>query len=96
MATTRGWGQSGVTRYLDGVGMPRPTAYRWKQEMYHDLKAFGRGTVRAGATPAGIALPTDDWLELLDLAADAPPTASNRNLTVPLPATIGFMYKGLL
>ena len=43
--------------------------------VYHNLKAFGRGTVREGATPAGlagIALPTDDWLELLDLGGEAP------------------------
>ena len=42
--------------------------------VYHNLKAFGRGTVRQGATPAalaGIDLPTDDWLELLDLAVGA-------------------------
>jgi len=42
--------------------------------VYHNLKPFGRGTVREGATPAalaGIDLPTDDWLELLDLAAQA-------------------------
>ena len=38
--------------------------------VYHNMKAFGRGSVREGKTPAelsGIALPTDDWIELLDL-----------------------------
>ena len=42
--------------------------------VYHNLKPFGRGSVRAGSTPAqlgGLELPTDDWLALLDLAADA-------------------------
>jgi hypothetical protein len=34
------------------------------------MKPFGRGSVREGKTPAqlaGIALPTEDWIELLDL-----------------------------
>ena len=38
--------------------------------VYHNLKPFGRGSVREGRTPAqlaGIALPTEDWIELLDL-----------------------------
>jgi len=40
--------------------------------VYHNLKLFGRGSVRAGKTPAelaGIELPTWDWIELLDLTA---------------------------
>ena len=40
--------------------------------LYHNTKPFGRGTVRAGSTPAelaGIELPTNDWIELLDLTA---------------------------
>lgn len=40
--------------------------------VYHNMKPFGRGSVRAGRTPAelaGIKLPTDDWIELLDLMA---------------------------
>ena len=40
--------------------------------VYHNMKPFGRGSVRAGRTPAelaGIKLPTDDWIELLDLTA---------------------------
>ena len=38
--------------------------------VYHNLKPFGRGSVRAGRTPAqlaGVELPTEHWLELLDL-----------------------------
>ena len=38
--------------------------------VYHNMKPFGRGSVREGRTPAqlaGIALPTEDWIELLDL-----------------------------
>jgi len=41
--------------------------------VYHNMKPFGRGSVRAGRTPAelaGIELPTDDWIELLDLSAE--------------------------
>jgi hypothetical protein len=40
--------------------------------LYHNLKPFGRGSVRAGKSPAelaGIELPTWDWIELLDLTA---------------------------
>jgi len=40
--------------------------------VYHNMKPFGRGTVREGSTPAelaGIQLPTNDWIELLDLTA---------------------------
>ena len=47
--------------------------------VYHNTKPFGRGSVRARSTPAqlaGIALPTDDWVELLDLTVDAPPRAT--------------------
>jgi hypothetical protein len=42
--------------------------------VYHNLKPFGRGSVRVGRTPAelaGVELPTEDWLVLLDLTADA-------------------------
>jgi hypothetical protein len=38
--------------------------------VYHNLKPFGRGSVRAGKCPAqlaGLELPTWDWIELLDL-----------------------------
>lgn len=41
--------------------------------VYHNMKPFGRGSVRAGRTPAELAdikLPTDDWIELLDLSAE--------------------------
>jgi hypothetical protein len=40
--------------------------------VYHNLKPFGRGSVRAGKSPAelaGIELPTWDWIELLKLTA---------------------------
>ena len=40
--------------------------------VYHNLKPFGRGSVRAGKSPAelaGLELPTWDWIELLDLTA---------------------------
>ena len=43
--------------------------------VYHNTKPFGRGSVRAGSTPAqlaGVELPTDHWLALLDLTAEAP------------------------
>ena len=48
--------------------------------VHHNLKPFGRGSVREGKTPAelaGIALPTADWIELLDhraAPADGAPT----------------------
>ena len=41
--------------------------------VYHNLKAFGRGSVRAGKCPAelaGLELPTWDWIKLLDLTAE--------------------------
>jgi hypothetical protein len=40
--------------------------------VHHNMKAFGRGSVREGWTPAALAeiqLPTDDWLELLRMTA---------------------------
>jgi len=40
--------------------------------VHHNMKAFGRGSVREGWTPAelaGIELPTHDWLELLRMTA---------------------------
>jgi hypothetical protein len=40
--------------------------------VYHNMKPFGRGSVRQGKSPAELArikLPTDDWLELLELTA---------------------------
>lgn len=40
--------------------------------VYHNMRPFGRGSVREGHTPAelaGIELPTRDWIELLDLVA---------------------------
>jgi len=40
--------------------------------VYHNLRPFGRGSVREGHTPAelaGVRLPTRDWIELLDLVA---------------------------
>ena len=51
--------------------------------LYHNLKPFGRGSVREGHSPAelaGIALPTADWIELLDHrgapAVASPPEAA--------------------
>jgi hypothetical protein len=40
--------------------------------VYHNMRPFGRGSVRKGHTPAelaGVQLPTRDWIELLDLVA---------------------------
>jgi len=40
--------------------------------VHHNMKRFGRGSVREGWTPAelaGIQLPTQDWLELLKMTA---------------------------
>jgi hypothetical protein len=40
--------------------------------VYHNMKPFGRGSVREGRTPAqlaGIKVPTNDWIELLDRCA---------------------------
>jgi hypothetical protein len=40
--------------------------------VYHNMRPFGRGSVREGHTPAelaGIELPTRDWIDLLDLVA---------------------------
>jgi len=47
--------------------------------LHHNMKPFGRGSVREGHTPAelaGIELPTDDWIELLDLTASEPAQGS--------------------
>lgn len=62
--------------------------------VYHNLHTFGRGSVRAGKTPAelaGIVLPTSDWIELLDLEADAPAVASGPEAapSAPAPAADG-------
>ena len=38
--------------------------------MHHNMTPFGRGSVRAGKSPAelmGLDLPTNDWIELLDM-----------------------------
>jgi hypothetical protein len=40
--------------------------------VHHNMKRFGRGSVREGWTPAelaGVQLPTQDWLELLKMTA---------------------------
>lgn len=40
--------------------------------VHHNMTPFGRGSVRPGVSPArlaGVVLPTDDWIELLDLTA---------------------------
>lgn len=42
--------------------------------VYHNMKPFGRGSIRVGRTPAqlaGVELPTHNWLALLDLTVDA-------------------------
>jgi hypothetical protein len=49
--------------------------------VYHNLKPFGRGSVRQGHSPAELAdidLPTRDWIELLDLTAHAPAPAEQQ------------------
>lgn len=58
--------------------------------VYHNLKPFGRGSVREGKTPAelaGIPLPTADWIDLLDVteARSAPeaPAAGGPEATSP-------------
>jgi transposase-like protein len=41
--------------------------------VHHNLKPFGRGSVREGRSPAalaGIALPTHEWLDLLELVSN--------------------------
>jgi len=41
--------------------------------VHHNMKPFGRGSIRAGWTPAelaGVQLPTHDWLELLRMTAN--------------------------
>lgn len=46
--------------------------------VHHNMKPFGRGSVREGKSPAQLAaidLPTDDWIELLDLMRAAEPGA---------------------
>ena len=55
--------------------------YVYLMAVYHNVHAFGRGSVREGHSPAelaGIELPTADWIELLDLAdiEEAAATAS--------------------
>jgi len=45
--------------------------YIYLMAVYHNVHAFGRGSVREGHSPAelaGIELPTSDWVELLELA----------------------------
>ena len=47
--------------------------------VYHNMRTFGRGSARQGKTAAqlaGIELPTEDWIELLDLTAARPPQVS--------------------
>jgi hypothetical protein len=49
--------------------------------VYHNMRRFGRGSVRKGKTAAqlaGITLPTNDWVELLDLTAKTLAQASAR------------------
>jgi hypothetical protein len=49
--------------------------------VHHNLKPFGRGSVREGRSPAelaGIALPTNDWLELLELTSKELAAARDR------------------
>jgi hypothetical protein len=49
--------------------------------VYHNMRPFGRGAVRVGKTPAGLAgikLPTVDWIELLDLTAKAAGQATEK------------------
>jgi hypothetical protein len=44
--------------------------------VYHNMATFGRGSAREGKTAArlaGIELPTEDWIELIDLMAEQPP-----------------------
>jgi hypothetical protein len=58
--------------------------------IYHNMHKFGRGSVRAGKTPAelaGIELPTSDWIELLDLAVDEVPAAKGSEAAPPAPST---------
>lgn len=58
--------------------------------IYHNMHPFGRGSVRAGKTPAelaGIELPTSDWIELLDLTADEVPAAKGSEAAPPAPST---------
>jgi hypothetical protein len=59
--------------------------------VYHNMHKFGRGSRREGKTPAelaGIKLPTNDWIELLDLSAQEEPAASGPAAapTAPSPA----------
>ena len=38
--------------------------------IHHNMTPFGRGSVRVGKSPAelmGLDLPTNDWIELLDM-----------------------------
>ena len=45
--------------------------YIYLMAVYHNVHAFGRGSIREGHSPAelaGIELPTADWIELLGLA----------------------------
>jgi hypothetical protein len=58
--------------------------------IYHNLHTFGRGSVREDKTPAelaGIELPTSDWIELLDLAAQEMPVASGSEAPPGVPST---------
>ena len=58
--------------------------------VYHNVHAFGRGSVREGHSPAelaGIELPTTDWIELLDLAGTEGSTAAGSVQTSPSSVT---------
>ena len=49
--------------------------------VHHNMKPFGRGSVREGRSPAqlaGVELPTDDWIELLELTAKELAEAAER------------------
>jgi hypothetical protein len=57
--------------------------------IYHNMHPFGRGSVRAGKTPAelaGIKLPTSDWIELLDLVVAEVPAANGSEAAPPAPS----------
>jgi hypothetical protein len=64
--------------------------------IYHNMHRFGRGSVRQGKTPAelaGLALPTSDWIELLDLAVDEVPAAKASEAAPPAPSTAAAQTK---
>jgi hypothetical protein len=64
-----------------GEELRRLRSERDRLAVYHNMRTFGRGGLRQGRTAAelaAISLPTNDWIELLDLTARPRPQAGTK------------------